>query len=79
MGVVVNGYGRVPIKAMYTIAELSRAASMGRGTLRRMLTEAGVAFLVSGRVTYVSIAELEKKVPPLWEGIKTAHALGGAL
>jgi hypothetical protein len=68
---------RLPIKAIYTIGELSRASSIERRRLRRILEREGVELLVSGRISYVSLSELEVKVRPLWEGIKAAHALRG--
>jgi hypothetical protein len=68
---------RLPIQAIYTIGELSRASSIERRRLRRILDREGVELLVSGRISYVSLAELEVKVRPLWEGIKAAHALRG--
>jgi len=68
---------RLPIKAIYTIGELSRASSIERRRLRRILDREGVELLVSGRISYVSLSELEVKVRPLWEGIKAAHALRG--
>jgi hypothetical protein len=68
---------RLPIKAIYTIGELSRASSIERRRLRRILDREGVELLVSGRISYVPLSELEVKVRPLWEGIKAAHALRG--
>jgi hypothetical protein len=68
---------RLPIKAVYTIGELARASSIERRKLKRLLEREGVEFLRSGRISYVSISELEVKARPLWEGIKAAHALRG--
>ncbi len=67
----------LPIKAAYSLTELSRASGIERRTLRGLLTRAGVELLGSGRILYVSLSELELKVRPLWEGIKAAHAFGG--
>jgi hypothetical protein len=65
----------LPLKAVYTVGQLARAASMKRGALLRVLQENEVRFLRSGRWWLVSISELERKVPPLWEGIKTVMDL----
>ena len=73
----VRGMAELPLRAVYTIAELARAARLDRRRLRRALDEAGVIFLRSGRVSLVSLSELERKVPTLWEGIKAAYAIGG--
>ena len=71
------GMANIPLRAAYSIGELARAAHVERRRLRRILEQAGVTFLMSGRVRIVSLAELEQKVPPLWEGIKAAYAIGG--
>jgi hypothetical protein len=67
----------LPIKALYTIGELARASSLERRKLKRVLERRGVEFVVSGRVSYVALSELEVKVRPLWEGVQAAHALRG--
>jgi hypothetical protein len=48
---------------------------MKRGAMLRILRDNEVRFVRSGRRWLVSIAELERKVPPLWEGIKTVMEL----
>jgi hypothetical protein len=65
----------LPIKALYTMGELARASSIERRRLRRLLEREGVELLVSGRISYVPLSELEVKVRPLWESIKAAHML----
>jgi len=67
----------LPLRAAYSITELSRASRIHPRRLRRALEQAGVTFLPAGRVKLVSLSELERKVPSLWEGIKAACALGG--
>jgi hypothetical protein len=67
----------LPLRAAYTLGELARASCIERRRLARILERAGVSFLMSGRVRLVSLSELERKVPPLWEGIKAAYALEG--
>jgi hypothetical protein len=74
---VRESLARLPIKAFYTMGELARASSIERRKLRRLLEREGVELLVSGRISYVPLSELEVKVRPLWEGIKAAHALRG--
>jgi hypothetical protein len=73
-----SGLEDLPLRAAYTIAELSRASHIERRRLRRILEQAGVTFVMSGRVRLVSLSELERKVSPLWEGIKATFAIGGA-
>jgi hypothetical protein len=72
----VTGLSRgLPLKAAYSITELSRVSGIERRTLKRVLSQAGVQLVGSGRILYVSLSELELKLHPLWEGIKAAHAL----
>jgi hypothetical protein len=66
---------KLPLKAMYTIGQLATAASMDRRALKIVLEENEVRFVRSGRWWFVSVSELERKVPPLWEGIKVLAEL----
>ena len=68
----------LPIKAAYSLTELSHASDIERRTLKRLLVRSGVEFIGSGQILYVSLSELQRKVQPLWEGIKAAHAFRGA-
>ena len=63
------------VRAAYSIAELSRVSCIERRRLLRVLQEAGVTFLPCGRTRLVSLFEVERKLPLLWEGIKAAYAL----
>ena len=65
----------LPVKALYTVSELATAAGVDRRQLQRLLLESGVEFIELESRHYVSLADLELKVRPLWEGIKAAHAL----
>jgi hypothetical protein len=67
----------LPVRAVYSIGELARAANVERRRLVRILEQADVCFVTTGRVRLVPLSEIERKVPPLWEGIKAAYALGG--
>ena len=66
---------RLRVKALYTVGELASAAGVERRNLRLLLEQAGCELLASGNAYYVSLADLELKVRPLWEGIKAAQAL----
>ena len=70
---------RLPIKAVYTIGELARAASMDPRAMRTLLEAAGGRFFRPGRGWLVSLAELELKVRPLWDGIHAAESLRRAM
>jgi hypothetical protein len=60
----------LPLKAAYTVGTLARAGSMDRRVLWKILEENDVRFVRCGRCWFVSVTELERKIPPLWEGIK---------
>jgi len=40
-----------------------------------VLAREGIEFIGDGKLTYVSVAELERKLPTLLEGIRVAHSL----
>jgi hypothetical protein len=65
----------LPLRAMYALGELARAASMDPRTLRHMLAEGGVEFYGHGRITFVRITDLHEKAFPLWEAIQTVQTL----
>ncbi len=68
--------GRIPLRPLYTIAELVRATQMGRARLRRMLEERGVeSFYVRGR-PYVPLSEIVAKLKPLWDSVQASDILG---
>jgi hypothetical protein len=48
---------------------------MDRRALKHILEDNEVRFVRSGRWWFVSVSELERKVPPLWEGIKVVADL----
>ena len=74
-GRVPSSMRPLPLKAMYTIGQLASAARMDRRAMKVLLAGHGVVFTRSGRWWFVSLAEIERKVPALWEGIKTFEAL----
>ena len=67
------GLASAPLKAMYSIAELARAAGMRTYTMRRLLRRSRVALVRVGRQLFVSLPEIRRKIPPLWEGIVEAE------
>ncbi len=68
------GMQMLRVKALYTVGELATAAGVDRRSLRLFLEQAGCELVASGNAYYVSLADLELKVRPLWEGIKAAQA-----
>jgi hypothetical protein len=67
----------IPLRAAYSVAELARASNLERRRLARVLEQAGVSFVMAGRNRLVPLAELERKVAPLWDSIKATYALAG--
>ena len=76
---VGRGMKQLPLRAMYTVGELARAASMDPRSLRTRLDDAGVRFFRTGRWWLVPLSELEQKVRPIWEGIQAAEAIRQAM
>ena len=65
----------LPVRAVYRLAELAQAAQISRWRMLQLLRREGVEIRRSGHVFVVSLAELETKFWPFWEGIKAAEAL----
>jgi hypothetical protein len=67
--------GRIPLRPLYSIAELARATRIERGRLHRMLDERGIElFFVSGRPC-VPLSEIVTKLKPLWDSVQAFEAL----
>ncbi len=64
-----NPPGQLGVQALYTIPALARVAKVTRYLLRRLLLASGVQLLRSGRLIYVPLSEIERKIPPLWQSI----------
>jgi hypothetical protein len=63
------------VQATYSIGSLARAASLSPKILLRLLRAAKIELLLSGRVHYVPLSEIESKVPVLWKSILAAERL----
>jgi hypothetical protein len=64
-----NPPGPLGVQALYTIPALARVAKVTRYLLRRLLLASGVQLLRSGRLIYVPLSEIERRIPPLWQSI----------
>jgi excisionase family DNA binding protein len=65
------------VRAFYTVAELARVGGVSTYRLLRLLRRNDVHFLRVGRAYLVSLSEIQRKIPPLWEGLKRAEELRG--
>ena len=63
------------VRAFYTVAELARVGGVSTYRLLRILRRNDVRFLRMGRAYLVSMADVYRKIPPLWEGLVAAEAL----
>jgi hypothetical protein len=69
----------LPIKPFYSLTELARICAVERRVLRKLLTREGVEILGGGKLSFVSLSEIERKLPTFFEGIKSARCLLEAL
>jgi hypothetical protein len=65
----------LPIKPMYSLAELAHTCGVERRVLQTVLEREGIEIIGGGKLSYVSLAEIERKLPTLFEGIRVAHSL----
>ena len=69
----------LPIQAIYRVAQLARAMGVPHRQLQRLLEVEDVQVFRVGRLLLVPLAELEEKVPALWESVRAAESLRRAL
>ena len=70
---------RLTIRPAYTVRELAVALAVDRRTLRRVLEHHGVEVIGDAKFSFVSLAEIERKIPSLFDGIKLADSLHESL
>ena len=76
-----QGTVRVPLSpvdvgcTLFPIEELASAGGVSRRVMNRMLRDAGIAIVRGGRTNFVSLAELEEKLPAVWDSILAVDAL----
>ncbi len=63
---------RLPLRALYTMAELVRATGVSRRYLRRALEERGVELFVIGGRPWVPLSEIVAKLKPLWDSVQAS-------
>ena len=71
--------GPLPIRALYHVSHLAEAMGVSHRRLLRLLNIEGAKVYRDGRFILVPLAELEDKVPLLWESLRAADALRGTL
>lgn len=57
------------LKPIYNLRELSDILGMHHTRVKRLLVAAGIAFQYSGRACLIPIAEIEDKLPRVWDSI----------
>jgi hypothetical protein len=65
----------LPLRVLYTLAELAAASSLSRARLVRLFDQVGIRTVRSGSLILVPLSELEEKAWPFWESIQTAEML----
>ena len=70
-----SAIAQLPLRALYPLGQLARAIGLSNRRLQHLLEKAGVEVLRSGWAKYVPLSELERKVRPLWEAIKSAEMI----
>lgn len=62
--------GAMELKPLYSIAELSELFRLHRNKTTRILDEAHIEYVRSGRKRYVPAAEIEERLPRIWDSIR---------
>lgn len=69
----------LPIKPLYSLTELADVCGLERRVLRKLFAREGIEVVGRGKLMFVSLAEIERKLPTLFDGIRSAHYLLEAL
>jgi hypothetical protein len=65
----------LPIKPVYSLTELARICCVERRVLRKLFARQGIEVIGGGKLSFVSLSEIEQKLPSLFEGMRVAHSL----
>jgi hypothetical protein len=65
----------LPIKPIYSLTELARVCDVERRALRQLFAREGIVVIGRGKLSFVSLSEIERKLPVFFEGIRAAHFL----
>ena len=63
------------LKALYSLAELSRMLGMHHQQVHRLLVAGGIELTLAGRSVLVPLSELESKMPRVLESVVLVEAL----
>jgi hypothetical protein len=63
------------VQALYSVGRLARVGNVDKDMLRRLLRSNGVTLYRGGRVFYVTLAEIQEKIPPLFQSLCLAEQL----
>ena len=61
--------GHLPLRAVYSVAELAHASGVSIYLMRRILKGSGVRIMQPARLLLVPLCEVHRKLPELWESI----------
>lgn len=61
------------VRMFYSVAELARAGNVPTYRLLRLLRRSGVTFLRAGRAYYVTLDEMQQRLPSLWRSLQVTQ------
>jgi hypothetical protein len=67
--------GDVKLPVLCTITTLARLGNVSRFTLTQLLRERGVRRMVSGQRILIPMAEIEKKIPLLFQSLQLVASM----
>jgi len=57
------------LRPMYAVPDLARVVGISSDSMLRALRKNGVEFIHSGRSLWISLGEIRRRIPFLWEGL----------
>ena len=64
---------RLPLRSLYTIAELARAAKVDRRTIQRIMAEYRIELIGTGRSQLVPLSEIITKLKVFWDSVEASQ------
>jgi hypothetical protein len=61
--------GALEAEAIYSVGTLARIGNVSADRMRRLLRSNGVKMVRIGRVLAVSLADVKRRIPPLWDSL----------
>lgn len=64
-------------QALYSVGDLAKLIGWNRHRTRRLLLRHGLIEATDGKKAYVTLVDLQRGIPKVWDSVVLRHALRG--